>query len=1063
MMFRSIFVYLIWVTFCVFTIRSNAQIYHFENFTAENGLSQSQVLEIFQNNDGTLWLGTNNGGITIYDGNSFENLTDKDGLIDNVVFSIAADEQNQKWIGTNNGLSVYDGKNYTNYTTEEGLTHNRIFKVFFDSKGNTWLGTGKGITFYDGKSFTAFDQHSILSSTPIVDVFEDDKGRMWFSTITNGVFVYDGEIFHNYSTENGLVNDYVHTVSQQGENEYWLYTYKGLFQLLNGKIKQIEIVQIPQEDPVYNYKKDAAGNLWIGTRSGVLKYNGTTFKLYSKNNGLVENDIWKILEDKEGNLWFGSRANGLSKLFSEQIISYDQRNGLANDYIYSIHKMAGQIFIGTKRGLSIYDGITFTNYDIDDGLCSGKVLSIANDSKGTIYLGTDYGLGVRYSDGVFDSIRAEGTLTEERNLNKCFDVFVDENDEVWLGTFSGVAKMGNHQIVRFAPMDSMQSEVYQIYQDKAEKYWFCTESGLYSYDGNKVVHFNQHGLKKGRIRSISEDQNRALWVGTNDGIFNYRNGTFFNYSVEQGLASNTIYSMVFDEKGVLWLGLPNGIDRVKFKDEKIAEVKHFGANEGFTGQECNMNSILIEAENIWFGTIKSIAILQPKFEKENQNEPFTKFKSIRLESQKTDWTFFTKKIDDRGLPIDLELPYNRNHLTFDFIGVSLAAPEKVKYKYMLKGYDKKWLPITSKNEVVYSNLPPGEYEFLVMASNGYGKWNKKPVSFQFTILPPFWQTWWFYSICILIVAGGVYSYFKIRAANKKITNANVEIIKQKELVEEKNKEILDSITYAKRLQDAILPPEKLVKASLPESFILFKPKDIVSGDFYWLESPSGSSKGNVFFAAADCTGHGVPGAMVSVVCHNAMNRAVREFSCTEPAKILDKTRELVIQQFEKSEDEVKDGMDVALCSYDHENQSLQYAGANNPLWIVRELNGVELTVDSLNEKQSITSNFEQDNLSLFEIKANKQPIGKYADDKPFTNHTIQLEKGDFVYIFSDGFADQFGGPKGKKFKYSQFKKLLLSIRNKPMEEQRDILDKALEEWMGDIEQVDDVCIIGIKV
>jgi len=271
-----------------------------------------------------------------------------------------------------------------------------------------------------------------------------------------------------------------------------------------------------------------------------------------------------------------------------------------------------------------------------------------------------------------------------------------------------------------------------------------------------------------------------------------------------------------------------------------------------------------------------------------------------------------------------------------------------------------------------------------------------------------------------------------KKANAIIKEQKVAVELQKEIVEERNHEIMDSLKYAKRIQSAILPPKKIVKQYLDKSFILYKPKDVVAGDFYWMEPVNE----NVIFAAADCTGHGVPGAMVSVICNNGLNRSVREHGLLDPGKILDKTREIVISEFEKSEEEVKDGMDIALCSLN--GLELKYAGANNPLWIIR-------------------------NGEIIETKANKQPIGKYTDPKPFITHTIQLQKGDTIYIFSDGYVDQFGGEKGKKFKPSNFRKLLLSMQNDSMESQRELLDEAFEAWRGELEQIDDVCVIGVRI
>lgn len=258
--------------------------------------------------------------------------------------------------------------------------------------------------------------------------------------------------------------------------------------------------------------------------------------------------------------------------------------------------------------------------------------------------------------------------------------------------------------------------------------------------------------------------------------------------------------------------------------------------------------------------------------------------------------------------------------------------------------------------------------------------------------------------------------------------------KQKQIIEEKQKEITDSINFAKRIQTAILPPENYWKTHLPESFVMYQPKDIVSGDFYWLENMNDF----ILFAAADCTGHGVSGAMVSVVCSNALTRTVKEFGITEPEKILNKVRELVLETFAKSENDIKDGMDISLCCLNTRNNELLWSGANNPLWYIRENN-------------------------LNEIKGDKQPIGKNDNPKPFTSHSVQLQKQDTIYILTDGYPDQFGGEKNKKFKYKPLKDLLAEIHQKPLEIQEEILEQHFTSWKGNTEQTDDVLIIGVKV
>lgn len=304
------------------------------------------------------------------------------------------------------------------------------------------------------------------------------------------------------------------------------------------------------------------------------------------------------------------------------------------------------------------------------------------------------------------------------------------------------------------------------------------------------------------------------------------------------------------------------------------------------------------------------------------------------------------------------------------------------------------------------------------------------------------------SIMVLFLAFMIYFILRFRRQNRIIeknnliiqqTNAELvgtieQVNIQKALIETKNEEITDSIAYAKRIQNAILPHDSLVGQCLGENFILYRPKDIVAGDFYWLSPEEGS----ILFAVADCTGHGVPGAMVSVVCHAALTRSIREFKLTQPNEILNKVRELVLETFERSGEGVNDGMDIALCNFNPKSRLLKYAGANNGIFIIR-------------------------NGALIELKADKQPIGKFINAKPFTHQEIQLEKGDQLYLFSDGFADQFGGEKGKKLKSQTFKEMLIHHRDEAMAKQRAILENAFDQWRGELEQIDDVCVMGIRI
>jgi serine phosphatase RsbU (regulator of sigma subunit) len=292
---------------------------------------------------------------------------------------------------------------------------------------------------------------------------------------------------------------------------------------------------------------------------------------------------------------------------------------------------------------------------------------------------------------------------------------------------------------------------------------------------------------------------------------------------------------------------------------------------------------------------------------------------------------------------------------------------------------------------------------------------------------------WIYSTCSVLTVFMVI-FFIVHHFRSDSEEYEEELEEKNKEISQKNTEIIDSITYAKRLQQAILPPEEEIYNSV-DSFILYKPKDIVAGDFYFAEH-----KDDYFFvAAADCTGHGVPGAMVSLVCSNALNKAVSELGLIKPGEILDSVTSMVVDTFKKGHTDIKDGMDISLCVINTKTREVAWAGANNPLWYINNEN------------------------ELKEITANKQPVGKSEVYTSFTTHVLNLAKGTLVYLFTDGYADQFGGPKGKKFKYKQLADLILRNKDLPMNEQCNVLDNTFTDWKGNIEQVDDVCIIGIKL
>ncbi len=390
----------------------------------------------------------------------------------------------------------------------------------------------------------------------------------------------------------------------------------------------------------------------------------------------------------------------------------------------------------------------------------------------------------------------------------------------------------------------------------------------------------------------------------------------------------------------------------------------------------------------------------------------------------------TKQVDATIMALPIA-SYYLNYKGFDHLQIATDLPDyKMNLRMAVKKDNEILLNILDKS---LQSISEGEKQEIT------NKW--VTVNYEHGVNMPYvWRIAGFSFLGVLIILGTILLWSRSmqkeiqrrKIIENRLYQSTIEIQNQKAIIEERNKEITESIEYAKRIQYALLTPTRIVKEYLKESFILYKPKDIIAGDFYWIEHIGTK----ILFAAADCTGHGIPGAMVSVVCHNALHRSISEYGLDQPAKILDKTRSYVLEEFAHAEEDVKDGMDIALCTL-HGNH-LAYAGANNPLWIIS-------------------------NGELTEIKADRQPIGRFENAHPFTEHAFELKKGDTVYIFSDGYMDQFGGPDGKKFKKEPFRKLLLSIQQHPMSQQREIIDQVFEEWKGNLEQIDDVCVIGVRI
>ncbi|MBX7182741.1 MAG: SpoIIE family protein phosphatase [Bacteroidia bacterium] len=1036
-----------------------AQTLAFENYTVETGFKSPQVLGIFQSHDNTIWICSSNA-LNRFDGKSFTSFNEKNGLLSNVVFSINQDKKLRYLVGTYKGLNIsIDGRTFGRAADPDSIAAKGVLKVFIDSRGRILLGTADGVGELKDTVVVRFAEKTQLDGKSIMNIDEDREGNLWFST-TKGIFKLDSKSnITKFDGFNGIVYNAANAVFEVGGGVYWFLCYSGLYEYNSHHlpnpttgIPELKHVVIPglsddsTKTKFFAYSKDKQGGVWLGAEDGLYYVINRQAIRYTEADGLVTTDIFRIFEDKEGNMWFGSKRNGISKLLSRRFLNYKHK-GL-NGEIEALYKdHYGTIYAGSPEG-----GFVLRNNHFDSitGIKIPFVSSIlVLEDQEQLFGNRSY--IYRYNGKTFKELPYKSPTRGIYKV-KSFKMLETNLHEVLVATNNGVWKIDRDSIRLSEGLRKYIGEeiVHDLYQDEKGNIWVGTAKGLkiFTYPDYLPVVFSklELGLKL-PVKQIVRSDAGEYFFATDNGMFRWDGKELYKYNDENSaLPNNQVVCIAIDKAGVIWVGLGNGIARIYLDktDKRKISVRSFDLESGFNGQSCLSRSICIDDKtgHIYFGTPKGIVVFRPEYDIPNTTPPYLMFTDIQLLKDTADWSLF--EMDSMGannLPIGVKLPYNKNHLTFKFVGVSNYYPLKIRYQYYLKGYEKTWREPTTKNEETYPELPPGDYEFFVKSCNADGVWNAEPISFKFTIEPPFYRTWWFYGIIGLIIASGIFSYIQINLANRKITSQNEQISRQKELIEKKNNEVLDSINYAKTIQEAILPPDRSFIESFTGAFVLYVPKDIVSGDFYWIEKIGKK----VVFAVVDCTGHGVPGAFMSIVGHNALNQAVKENKILSASKILDYLNNYVNEtlhtaNISENGRKVRDGMDMSLCVFDTETLVIEFAGAYNPLVLIRD--------------QELT-----------EIKADRRPIGStdLYGDQMFKNNVIQLQRNDRIYLFSDGYADQFGGPEGKKFYKGRFKETLKLMQGEPMAVQKAILIETFTKWKGDFEQVDDICIIGVQV
>lgn len=1089
-----------------------------KNFSSvENGFGAWNYA-IAQDLRGIMYFGNNDDGVLEYDGINWRKIAVPKGI----VWSLTTDNIGRVFVGSDGdfGMLVPDHGGQLRYRSLYETMHNpkpqfsqvlsvrcNHDKVYFCSRSNLFIYN------YDSvQVFTYPDKSDVYLSFLIQDT-------LYLGSDGMGILTFDGKTFHPTPGGKFFAGKTIQGILPFKENNQLVilndsvFVYNPATGKISGNFLAKNVIAYLKGSNIYSTYTLPQQMTALGTQEKgvvIIDSRGCMVNVLNKSVRLQDDGITGLFmkeeRDRQNPLWM-SLTSGVSEaqLFSPiRILGEEQGiEGEINDVVRfkgTVYIVAGQRVYYLEgentikpRFVAFKDIISPWNfYRMNQGAADKEKLLVSTDYG--IYEITGPGRSVSLSKKFgMPSFRCRGLFASPTSANRVFvcglDGFnsisldgnrwrhdplpirkinhietrtavEDNTGDIWLGTYTyGIIRVsfhGNDTLVRIFGLEDglptlRDDNVYMV----NGRLVFATPGGVYRYDE-----------KADRI--VPDTAMGSEWSDGSKGVFNFVRVSSSQYlticvqgsqawveklyftgsnphprivtSPFKPLTRRMIYSAFQDENGVVWIGVGNEL-------YTIDERSSFNYNATFPAL---IRKVTIGKDSVLFGGyFYTEGATQPMFFPRNQQM-------------------------EKAIP---EISFFNNNLLFEFSASYYDRNEDIRYSYYLDGYKDYWSAWSAEPKASFNNLSPGHYVFKVKARNVYGAESETAI-YAFTILPPWYRTvlaYIIYVILAVVLVWGIVKFNTRRLQLEKIRLEGIvqertaEILKQKKEIEiqrdqiaAQKKDITDSIVYASRIQQAVLPSEKILNEQLPDHFILFKPRDIVSGDFYWM-----SQKGHrIYVVAADCTGHGVPGAFMSMLGMSFLNEIVIKSDVEEAGMILNELREHVITQLKQKGEaitETKDGMDIALVIIDRKKNLIQFSGANNPMYIVRPLTEDE-KANPVDEAELPRGYLRSATHELIQINADKMPIGISANlGKPFTQADLKIVHGNSIYILSDGYEDQFGGPQGKKFLSKAFKRLLLQIQDKSMQEQKLILDKTIEEWKGDLEQVDDILVMGFKI
>ncbi len=1046
-----------------------AQSYQFFNYSIPEGMCDNFAYTINQDSQGFLWIGTSLG-LCRFDGKVFEQEFKGDSIPASIAHASLMDSRGRLWFGHENGLiSILENDQFKLIDPGEFRDNlrSKVSAIREDASGNILVMCQQtGLLVFNPElqiihSGDPADPDDPFAGKFLYDFQLTSAGELLVGT-NEGLIIYRYDESLETYIQTGIIEDFQYLGVQElvpglKENEFWVGTEdEGLFRL-SGEgydpdgytVEKLGVGKGLDYGNISSIVFDGSRRVWINDfGKGIHRFeldesgNLQTSILFDVKSGVPHEYISQIFIDEEGNQWFSSQGNGISVLRDQAFTFFNPWETELFPDVNSMVSAGDEYWFGGQGRIAYSSGIAsqqISYLGLEDGLPDDRITALYRDRDGTLYMGTSHsGLYVKKAGS--DVVKP--LFISRNSLENIVNAIDGNGDSIFVATNNGVYTYNpgtGMQTSRNTANGLPHNKINDVLVDHEGVAWVATlTSGLVSVNSTK--NFLIEGKPKLEFKTLSEGAEGVIWAGTEErGVFkfDFNDESLAWYNADKGLKADYTYAIGIDPNGFVWVGHRMGLSRIDPVKETISTL---GTESGFTADIRENAAITTEGGKLFFGTNEGIIQYDAFQARQDTVAPRLSLKSVVISDVPYDPTQ------------EIRLKYGRYRVRIDFVGINLSNPDKVTYQYKLDGYEDEWREISSGSDTYayYSRVEDGNFTFLLKACDGNGNCASSPVSVDITVKIPVWKAWWFIMSGVFLVLAAIFVIFKIRERNQKaiqeylqrqLDERTREVVQQKEEIEVKNRDITDSINYAQRIQASILPPIKKLNNAFSGSFVFYQPRDIVSGDFYWYEQ---ISEDKFMVVCADSTGHGVPGAFMSMIGTTLIKDICLRSGIRKPSQVLttldNEVREALNQNMETSGS--NDGMDIIVAEVDMKTHKFVVSSAMRPVIIY--------------------SGGEQ-----IYVKGSRSSIGGQLDEdrveKDFIDQEFDLKKGDIVYMFSDGYPDQFGGPLGRKFKMVRLKNLLKDIHDKPMDEQYNYIKSNFFLWKEDLEQVDDVLFMGIKI